>query len=72
MKAEPRDTKNTAGAIAIIEIADGEYAAFEIKLGSNQIEEAAKNLNKFYEVAEKKPKFMCIIVGHYEAVIQDP
>ena len=57
---------------AIIEIADGEYAAFEIKLGSNQIEEAAKNLNKFYEVAEKKPKFMCIICGLYNAVVKRP
>ena len=25
----------------------------------------------FYKNVNKKPKFMCIIVGHYEAVIQD-
>lgn len=55
---------------AIVEIADGEYGAIEIKLGSNQEEEAAKNLKKFYEMAEVKPKFMCIICGLYNAVIK--
>ena len=55
---------------AIIEIADGEYGAIEIKLGSNQEEEAATNLKKFYEIAEIKPKFMCIICGLYNAVVK--
>ena len=57
---------------AIVEIADGEYGAIEIKLGSNQEEEAARNLRKFYEMAEIKPKFMCIICGLYNAVIKRP
>lgn len=56
----------------IIEIADGEYGAIEIKLGSNQEEAAAKNLKKFYEMAEVKPKFMCIICGLYNAIIKRP
>lgn len=30
-----------------------------------------KSLTTFYNNVKKKPKFMCIIVGHYEAVIQD-
>ena len=30
-----------------------------------------KSLLKFYENVSRKPKFMCIIVGHYEAVVQD-
>lgn len=47
----------------IIEIADGEYGAIEIKLGANMIDIAAQNLNKFYELAEVKPKFMAIICG---------
>ncbi len=55
---------------AIIELADGEYGAIEIKLGSNQEEEAAKNLKKFYDMAEVKPKFMCIICGLYDAIIK--
>ena len=35
------------------------------------IEDAKKSLKKFYDNVSKKPKFMCIIVGHYEAVIKD-
>lgn len=57
---------------AIVELADGEYGAIEIKLGSNQEEEAASNLKKFYEMAEVKPKFMCIICGLYNAVVKRP
>lgn len=56
---------------AILEFRNGNYAAIEIKLSENGIEEAKNSLKKFYENVEKKPKFMCIIVGHYEAVIQD-
>lgn len=33
---------------AIIEIADGEYGAIEIKLGGNKEEEAVASLKKFY------------------------
>lgn len=57
---------------AIVEIADGEYGAIEIKLGSNQEELAAKNLKRFYDSAEVKPKFMCIICGLYDAVVKRP
>ena len=65
---------NTSGdeVDAIIEFRDGEYAAFEIKLSDGSIDDAKKSLLKFYENVSKKPKFMCIIVGHYEAVIKDP
>lgn len=55
---------------SIIEIADGEYGAIEIKLGSNQEEAAAENLKRFYKMAEVKPKFMCIICGLYNAVVR--
>jgi hypothetical protein len=57
---------------AIVEISDGEYGAIEIKLGSNKEEEAAESLKRFYELAEVKPKFMCIICGLYDAVIKRP
>ena len=57
---------------AIVEIADGEYGVIEIKLGSNQEELAAKNLKRFYDSAEVKPKFMCIICGLYDAVVKRP
>ena len=51
---------------------EGEYGAIEIKLGSNQIEEAKTNLLKFYEKVDKKPKFMCIICGLWNNVMKDP
>ena len=55
-----------------LEVSDGDYAAVEIKLGSNQIEEATKNLLIFQDNMVKKPKLMCIIVGNYQAVVKDP
>ena len=57
---------------SILEFKDGEYAAIEIKLTSKGIDDAKKSLTTFYNNVQKKPKFMCIIVGYYEAVIQDP
>ena len=57
---------------AIIEIADGEYGAIEIKLGANKEEEAVASLKRFYELAEIKPKFMCVICGLYDAVVKRP
>ena len=56
---------------SILEFRDGEYAAVEIKLSDGSVEDAKKSLMTFYKNVNKKPKFMCIIVGHYEAVIQD-
>lgn len=57
---------------AILEFSNGDYGAIEIKLSDRSIEDAKKSLQTFYKNVKKKPKFMCIIVGHYEAVIQDP
>ena len=45
---------------SILELFDGDYAAVEIKLGSNQIEEATKNLLIFQDNMVKKPKFIAI------------
>lgn len=67
-----RDNKSGMEVDSIIELSDGEYGAIEIKLGGNQEEAAAKNLKKFYESAEVKPKFMCIICGLYDAVVRRP
>lgn len=65
---------NTSGdeADAIMEFKDGRYAAFEIKLSDGSIRDAIKSLSVFYEHAQKKPSFMCIIIGHCEAVMRDP
>ncbi|MCM1267195.1 MAG: DUF4143 domain-containing protein [Bacteroidales bacterium] len=52
---------------AVLELRDGEWCAFEIKLGANQIDEAAKNLLKIdREIAAengKRPKILCVICG---------
>ena len=57
---------------AIVEFADGEYGAIEIKLGANKEEEAVASLKKFYDLAEVKPKFMCVVCGLYDAVVKRP
>ena len=56
---------------AILELRDGSYGAIEIKLTDKGIDDAKKSLLKFYKNVKTKPKFMCIIVGYYEAIIQD-
>lgn len=65
-----RDNVSGLEVDSIIELSDGEYGAIEIKLGSNMEEEAADNLKRFYNLAEVKPKFMCIICGLYNAVVK--
>ncbi len=67
-----RDNASGDEVDSILEFASGEYAAVEIKLTSKGIEDGKASLKTFYKNAKKKPKFMCIIVGHYEAVIRDP
>ena len=66
-----RDNTSGEEVDAIIEFRDGSYGAIEIKLSDLGIEEAKKSLMRFYDKVEKKPKFMCIIVGHYEAIVED-
>lgn len=65
---------NTSGdeVDAILEFNNGDYGAVEIKLSDGNVEEAKKSLMNFYNNVKKKPRFMCVIVGHYEAVVQDP
>lgn len=52
---------------AIIELDDGNWCAFEIKLGLNKAEEAAKNLNKvisdIVDNGGKAPLIKCVIYG---------
>ena len=57
---------------AVIEFSDGEYAAFEIKLGAGQIEEAANNLIRISNLIKKNggktPKSLCVICGLSNAI----
>ena len=72
---ELRHFRNNVSGLEVDSIVineEGEYGAIEIKLGSNQIEEAKTNLLKFYEKVDKKPKFMCIICGLWNNVMKDP
>ena len=52
---------------AIVQKYNGDWMAFEIKLGTGQIEEAAANLNKFVSILDDKrvnpPKSLNIITG---------
>ena len=67
-----RDNVTRLEVDSILEFSDGEYAAVEIKLGYNQVEDAKKNLMKFYNNMVKKPAFMCIVFGICPAIIKDP
>ena len=60
---------------AVIELEDRNWCAFEIKLGANQIESAAKNLIKIKTQIEKEeksrpPKVLCVICGLSNAAYQ--
>ncbi len=67
-----RDNVSGLKVDTILEFEDGEYAAVEIKLGYNEVDDAIKNLKEFYNKMIKKPKFMCVIVGILEAAYKDP
>ena len=67
-----RDNVTGLEVDSILEFSDGEYAAIEIKLGYNQVEEAKQNLLNFKNNMLKKPKFMCIIVGYTDIIARDP
>ena len=66
-----RDNVSGDEVDAIIEFKGGDYVAFEIKLSDGSVDDALKSLATFYRYAKKKPKAMCVIVGHLEAVMQD-
>ena len=60
---------------AVVEFRNGEWIAFEIKLGANQIDAAAENLISIRDsIAEEKsgkpPKAMCVLCGMSNAVYQ--
>lgn len=56
---------------AVIELNDGEWCAFEIKLGAYKIDEAANNLikisNDIVASGGKSPKVKCVICGMINA-----
>lgn len=62
---------------AVVEMPDGSWGAFEIKLGANQIDNAAKNLIRIKASIEqdpkgKPPKILCVICGLSNAAYVRP
>ena len=61
---------------AVIELEDGDWCAFEIKLGANKIDEGAASLLKtcadIVDNGGKAPKIMCVICGLSNAAYQRP
>lgn len=67
-----RDNVSGLEVDAILEFSDGCYAAVEIKLGENEVNDAINSLNKFAENMLVKPKFMCVITANSTAVVRNP
>lgn len=63
-----RDNESGDEVDAIAEFANGDYAAIEIKLGENFVDEAEASLLRFNDKVERKPCFMCVIVGNGDFV----
>lgn len=61
---------------AVVELEDGKWCAFEIKLGAKKIDEGAKNLikvcNDIVDSGGKAPEIMCVICGLSNAAYQRP
>ncbi len=62
---------------AVIELKNGQWCAFEIKLGANQIDEAAKNLLNINQKIKNDPngkpaKVLCVICGLASAAYERP
>ena len=66
-----RNNNNGVEVDAIVELPTGEYGAIEIKLGTNEIEDAKESLTKFSNEVKVEPKFKCIICGLWDAVVKD-
>lgn len=62
---------------AVVELPDDRWCAFEIKLGANQIDAAAKNLLEIKKQIEEDPKgkppaVLCVLCGMASAAYQRP
>lgn len=61
---------------AVVELENGDWCAFEIKLGANQIDEASESLLKIKDEIKKEkgkaPKILCVICGLVSAAYKRP
>ena len=65
------------GRNAVIELDDGRWCAFEIKLGAHQIDDAASDLISLRDDIAKQdggvpPDVLCVICGMSNAAYQRP
>lgn len=57
---------------AVVELADGSWSAFEIKLGANQVDEAAAKLVDINKKFERPATTLCVICGLSNAAYRRP
>ena len=61
---------------AIIELEDGRWGMFEIKIGFNQVEDASQKMltmrDRFVNESKLEPTFMCVICGMANAAYKRP
>ena len=61
---------------AVVEMGDGRWGAFEVKLGTNQIDAAAESLIRCSRYFERNsasaPEFLCVICGMSSAAYRRP
>lgn len=57
---------------AIIELANGDYGAIEIKLGTESEDKAAEKLLKFSEEMDRKPVFLAVVNGLGQTIMKRP
>lgn len=62
---------------AVVELPDGTWAAFEIKLGANQIDSAAESLLRIQKEIKEEPNgrppaVLCVLCGMANAAYQRP
>ena len=61
---------------AVIELSDGYWCGFEIKLGAGEIDTGAENLLRISEFEAdpkaKKPQVLCVICGMSKAAYRRP
>lgn len=62
---------------AVVELSDGRWCAFEIKLGANQIDSAAQNLLEIQQAFQNDPKgrapaVLCVLCGMANAAYRRP
>ena len=67
-----RNNDNGLEIDAIVELPSGEYGVIEVKLGTNELDDAKKNLIRFSNEVMIEPKFKCIICGLWNSVVKDP